>query len=156
MQAYFHIKHVYWEEYFVNIAKLSDCSIIKTGKLNSTDADPFGIYPFFTCDPQTLKINSFAFDEEAVLLAGNNAIGKFNIKYYVGKFNAYQRTYIIKSSSQNLSTKYLYYYLSTILPQFTALSSGSATKFLTKTILDSVNVVIPSIKHQQHIVDTKC
>ena len=140
----------------MNIIKLKDCANLKTGKLNSNAAVIGGKYPFFTCDPETTKIDNYAFDEEAILLAGNNASGKFNIKYYVGKFNAYQRTYIISSSIATLQTKYLYYYLSTKLPEFTTLSSGSATKFLTKTILDDVDVLLPSLSEQSHIVDTKC
>ena len=35
------------------------------------------------------------FDQEALLLAGNNAAGKYDVKYYKGKFNAYQRTYVL-------------------------------------------------------------
>ncbi|MBO5009180.1 MAG: restriction endonuclease subunit S [Clostridia bacterium] len=135
--------------------KLKDCANIKTGKLNSNAAVKDGAYPFFTCDPETSKIDYFSFDEEAILLAGNNASGKFNIKYYVGKFNAYQRTYIINSSTNVLKTKYLYYYLSTKLPQFTTLSSGSATKFLTKAILDNCDVAVPPLAEQSHIVDIR-
>lgn len=135
---------------------LRECSHIKTGKLNSNAAVSNGEYPFFTCDPETHQIDYYSFDEEAILLAGNNASGKFNIKYYLGKFNAYQRTYIINSSIDNLSTKFLYYYLSTKLFQFAKLSSGSATKFLTKATLDEFPVWVPSIQEQCHIVDTKC
>ena len=133
--------------------KLKDCANIKTGKLNSNAAVIGGMYPFFTCDPETSQIDYFSFDEEAILLAGNNASGKFNIKYYVGKFNAYQRTYIINSSTDTLKTKYLYYFLSTKLPQFTTLSSGSATKFLTKALLDNCDIEVPSLDEQSHIVD---
>lgn len=35
-----------------------------------------GTYPFFTCSKEALKIDTFAFDQEALLLAGNNAAGK--------------------------------------------------------------------------------
>ena len=89
--------------------KLHQIANYKTGKLNSNAATEKGIYPFFTCSPQTLKIDNYAFDEEALLLAGNNANGIFSIKYFKGKFNAYQRTYII---STNESYKFLYYALS--------------------------------------------
>lgn len=136
--------------------KLKDCSQIKTGKLNSNAAIVDGAYPFFTCDPETSRIDYYSFDEEAILLAGNNANGRFNIKYYCGKFNAYQRTYIINSSRTELSTKYLYYYLSTKLSHFTSISTGSATKFLTKAILDNIEIPILSFEEQRHIVDTKC
>ena len=59
------------------ISKLQDITLIKTGKLDSNAAVPNGIYPFFTCDPNTLRINTWAYDTEAVLLAGNNASGNY-------------------------------------------------------------------------------
>ncbi len=68
---------------------LQNIATFKTGKLNSNAAEIEGIYPFFTCSPETYKINSFAFDCEAAILAGNNANGIFCLKYYKGKFNAY-------------------------------------------------------------------
>lgn len=74
-----------WKEY-----KLGEIAIFKTGKLNSNAAVKNGKYPFFTCSPITLAINEYAYDQEAILLAGNNAEGNFSIKKYSGKFNAYQ------------------------------------------------------------------
>lgn len=55
---------------------------IKTGKLNSNDAVENGKYPFFTCAPNPLKINTYAYDQRAILLAGNNAEGNFHINYH--------------------------------------------------------------------------
>ncbi len=40
----------------------------KTGKLNSNQANDKGKYPFFTCSPDPLRINKYAFDQDAVLL----------------------------------------------------------------------------------------
>ena len=59
---------------------LGDAAAITTGKLDSNAAVSGGRYPFFTCSPETLKINEYAFDCEAVLLAGNNASGVFAVK----------------------------------------------------------------------------
>lgn len=117
----------------------------KTGRLNSNAAEENGIYPFFTCSPETFKINNFAFDQDAVILAGNNANGKFPLKRYKGKFNAYQRTYVMKSiNDQIINNDYLYYYLSYKLNYLKNLSVGSATKFLTKTILDDLVINYPT------------
>ena len=94
------------------IAKLGKIAIIRTGKLDSNAAVIGGRYPFFTCDPNTLSIDVWAYDTEAVLLAGNNASGNYTAKYYKGKFNAYQRTYIIESANEEeLNIRYLYYAL---------------------------------------------
>ena len=64
--------------------KLGEIANIKTGKLDSNAAVTNGLYPFFTCDPNTLRINEWAYDTEAVLLAGNNASGNYTAKYYIG------------------------------------------------------------------------
>ena len=69
--------------------------ITKTGKLESNARVEGGRYPFFTCAKEIFSIDNYAFDQEALLLAGNNAAGKYDVKYYKGKFNAYQRTYVL-------------------------------------------------------------
>lgn len=136
------------------IAKLGKIAIIKTGKLDSNAAVIGGRYPFFTCDPNTLSIDVWAYDTEAVLLAGNNASGNYTAKYYKGKFNAYQRTYIIESANEEeLNIRYLCYALNQQLRLLKTLSSGSTTKFLTVRMLDNLDIPLPSINIQTEIVN---
>ena len=118
-----------WKEY-----KLGEIAEFRTGKLNSNAAVGNGKYPFFTCAPETYYIDDYAFDQKAILLAGNNAEGNFNIKYYEGKFNAYQRTYVINPINNDVDIHYLYYALQLCLQSFKALSQGTSTKFLTAKI----------------------
>ena len=59
-----------------------DAFDFKTGKLNSNDAKDDGLYPFFTCSSETFKTDTFSFDCEALLLAGNNASAIYPFKYY--------------------------------------------------------------------------
>ena len=73
--------------------KLGDLTKIKTGKLDANASSEDGQYPFFTCSREPLKISNYSYDCECVLVAGN---GDLNVKYYNGKFDAYQRTYIIE------------------------------------------------------------
>ena len=82
--------------------KLSEVASLRTGKLDSNAAVANGEYPFFTCAQETYRIDNYAFDTEAVLLGGNNAEGIFPLKYYNGKFNAYQRTYVIESRDKSI------------------------------------------------------
>lgn len=134
--------------------KLRDISVIKTGKLDSNAAVENGAYPFFTCDPQTLRINKWAYDTEAVLLAGNNASGNYTAKYYRGKFNAYQRTYIIEAAdSERLSVRFLCYAINQQLRLLKAMSSGSTTKFLTIRMLHNLDIPCPEIELQDRIVN---
>ena len=132
--------------------RLGDIANFKTGKLNSNAAELNGIYPFFTCSPETLRINSFAYDQKAILLAGNNANGDFCIKYYEGKFNAYQRTYIISTESNSTCyLKYLFYSLKVSLNNFKHISQGTATKFLTLPILKNFTIPYPPVNIQEKI-----
>ena len=136
------------------IAKLGKIAIIKTGKLDSNAAVIGGRYPFFTCDPNTLSIDVWAYDTEAVLLAGNNASENYTAKYYKGKFNAYQRTYIIESANEEeLNIRYLCYALNQQLRLLKTMSSGSTTKFLTVRMLDNLDIPLPSINIQTEIVN---
>ena len=136
------------------IAKLGKIAIIRTGKLDSNAAVIGGRYPFFTCDPNTLSIDVGAYDTEAVLLAGNNASGNYTAKYYKGKFNAYQRTYIIESANEEeLNIRYLYYALNQQLRLLKTMSSGSTTKFLTIRMLDNLDIPLIGINIQTQIVN---
>ena len=118
---------------------------IVTGKLNSEDAVENGMYPFFTCSQETYRTNSYAFDQEAVLLAGNNASAIYPLKIYKGKFNAYQRTYVISSLHQTVSNKHLYYAIKDKLEEFKGSSQGTTTKFLTIKILYEIPIIIPNV-----------
>jgi len=133
-------------------AKLKDISIIRTGKLDSNAAVEDGKYPFFTCDPTTLRIDNWAYDTEAVLLAGNNASGNYTAKYFNGKFNAYQRTYIIESADkERVNTRFLCYALNEQLQLLKTMSSGSTTKFLTIRMLHNLGIPFPCIEKQTKI-----
>ena len=89
--------------------KLGDLTKIKTGKLDANASSSDGEYPFFTCSREPLRIASYSYDCECVLVAGN---GDLNVKYYNGKFDAYQRTYIIEENGEGkLFMPYLYFRL---------------------------------------------
>ncbi|CAK1759639.1 restriction endonuclease subunit S [Vibrio crassostreae] len=130
--------------------QLKDIVQFKTGKLDSNAAEDGGQYPFFTCSPTTLEINTHAFDTEAVLLAGNNANGVFAVKYYKGKFNAYQRTYVITPLDESVvCVKWLYFRIKHVTSELQKMSVGTATKFLTKKILDAYEIELPPIEVQE-------
>ncbi|MCR5765127.1 MAG: restriction endonuclease subunit S [Treponema sp.] len=129
-----------------SISSLGKECNITTGKLNSEDATIDGEYPFFTCSQETYKTNTFAFDQEAVLLAGNNASAIYPLKIYKGKFNAYQRTYVISSNNHLISNYQIYFDLKNKLEEFKGVSFGTTTKFLTMTILNPIEIHIFSEK----------
>ena len=128
---------------------------ITTGKLNANAEIPNGKYPFFTCAPNPLRIDTFAFDDDVILLAGNNAQGNFHIQRFKGKFNAYQRTYVI-TAKDGYDIDYIKYSLELSLQHLKRLAQGSQTKFLTMQILDSFQVInIPQVD-QRNLVGSIC
>lgn len=117
----------------------------RTGKLNSNAAVDDGKYTFFTCAPKPLKTNTYSFDQDAILLAGNNANGVFHMNRFTGKFDAYQRTYVIHSKRQDvINNEFIYYALKLQLGDLQSRSLGSATKFLTMKILNKLEFKVPA------------
>ena len=130
------------------ILKWNDVFITKTGKLDSNAAVVDGKYPFFTCAKEVLSIDTYAFDQEALLLAGNNAAGKYDVKYYEGRFNAYQRTYVL-SLKGNWSYKLFKFQLEEKLDYLQQQSLGGLTKYLTLKILGELSFLLPPMEDQK-------
>ena len=134
-------------------ASLGDLVKIRTGKLDANAAVEGGRYPFFTCSREIYAIDDYAFDCEAILLAGNNAVGDFNVKHYKGKFNAYQRTYVITvNEKQRVLYRFLYFQMLKSLKKFKAQSVGVGTKFLKLGMIKEMEIALPSLAEQQRTV----
>ena len=129
--------------------KLGDICQITTGKLDANAQVDNGIYPFFTCAEQPFKIDSFAFDTEALVISGNGAnLGYIN--YYNGKFNAYQRTYVLDIFSENI--QYVKWALKVLLPKRIAIEkSSSNTPYIVLSTLSDLRLPIPNKSNQCHI-----
>ena len=88
--------------------KIGNICNITTGKLDSNQFVLGGKYPFYTCAPSPLTIDSYSFDDSVILIAGNNAAGNFHINRFDGKFDAYQRTYIL-TAKPDFDLDYIFY-----------------------------------------------
>ena len=129
------------------VLKWNDVFNTTTGKLDSNAAVEDGEYPFFTCSKEALRIDKFAYDQKALLLAGNNAAGKYDVKYYKGKFNAYQRTYVL-GLKEDWSYQLFRYQLEDKLVYLQQQSLGGLTKYLTMKILGELDFIIPPMEKQ--------
>jgi len=128
-------------------AKLGDLTKIRTGKLDANAASENGEYPFFTCSKEPLRISTYSYDCECVLVAGN---GDLNTKYYNGKFDAYQRTYIIESNSDGrLHLPYLYYFMTRYIQDLRRLSIGGVIKYIKLGNLTDAEISLPDIEEQK-------
>ena len=128
------------------------CNFISTGKLNANAMDENGIYPFFTCNEKPYKINNYAFDMEAILISGNGSqVGHLN--YFKGKFNAYQRTYVIGEFDNNTLVMYLYHYLNFKLRDYITINSKKGSvPYITLPMLEKFEIPIPPLSVQTEIV----
>lgn len=114
---------------------------IVTGKEDANFSSQKGKYNFFTCSSNTLKCDKYAFNASSILIAGN---GDFNVKHYTGKFNAYQRTYVLMPDPEY----YALLYLASLyqINSFKSAASGSIVKFITKGDIENIPVFIPDNK----------
>ncbi len=124
-----------WEP--VSVGKIVD---IKTGKEDANYATERGKYHFFTCGESALRCDDFVFEGKAVLLAGN---GSFSVKRYEGKFNAYQRTYVLIPKQDELYAP-LYFAVNDKVKTLTSGSRGSIVKFITKGDIEDIYLPLPT------------
>lgn len=141
---------------FVNqkwpIVKLGTLCSIKTGKKDVNQGNPNGKYPFFTCAKEATGSDEFSFDTEAILIAGNGDVGA--VKYYNGKFEAYQRTYVLAEFSKKASPLFLYYFLnSTLKPVVSAQKLGNTMPYIKMGMLSDFGIPLPPIEVQKEIVE---
>ena len=120
---------------------LGSLARIRTGKLDANAADEDGAYPFFTCAVKSLRINTAAFDCKATLVAGN---GDLNVKYYEGKFNAYQRTYVIESLNESLLVpRFLFAFLDLYVAELRKQAIGGVIKYIKLPYLANALIQVP-------------
>lgn len=130
--------------------RLGDLTRIKTGKLDANASSSDGEYPFFTCSKEPLKIATYSYDCECVLVAGN---GDLNVKYYNGKFDAYQRTYIIEGNDDGkLYIPYLYFFMEKYVEELRKLSIGGVIKYIKLGNLTDAMIELPDMEKQKFIV----
>lgn len=132
--------------------KLGEISDIGTGSNNREDACDNGKYPFYVRSKDVLKINSYLYDEEAILIPGEGGIGEI-FHYVNGKYGLHQRTYRVHPVSREVAGRYLYYYLFENFGAYIEQKSYKSTAAsIRKPMLISFPVALPSLSEQQRIV----
>lgn len=117
------------------------CHSFKTGKLDANAMVEGGEFPFFTCAKKVYQIDNYAFDLEALLISGNGANVGY-IHYYHGKFNAYQRTYVLSNFSAEIF--YIQYFLQQELSKRIDIEMRAGnTPYITMDTLTDMPIKIP-------------
>ena len=134
-----------------SIKYLGELCSITTGKLDANAMVENGKYPFFTCAEDTFRIDEYAFDTEALLISGNGANLGY-IHYYNGKFNAYQRTYVLDKFA--IDVMYIKYYLETFLnKRINQEVNVGNTPYIVLSTLTKMKIKIPDISQQRNIIN---
>lgn len=119
----------------------------KTGKLDANAMVKKGLYRFYTCAKEFYYINKYAFDTEALLISGNGNVGY--IHYYKGKFNAYQRTYVLSDFKENII--YIKYFLENNLSNRIEIEKNIGnTPYIVLGALTEMNIMFPCDPKEQH------
>ena len=131
--------------------QLGEMCRIRTGKLNANAMKEDGEYPFFTCDEKPYRIDKYAFDTSAILISGNGSqVGHLNI--YDGKFNAYQRTYVL-DDFKDIEKKFLYHFMGAYLKPYILVNAKmGSVPYITLPMLQNFKVPVPPLEVQREIV----
>jgi type I restriction enzyme, S subunit len=133
-----------------NAQSLGDLCRIKTGKKDVNQGNPNGAYPFFTCATSHTFSDTYSFDTEALLIAGNGDVGQ--VSYYKGKFEAYQRTYVL-SDFVGVLPRFLYLILDGKLKDTVSKQKlGNTMPYIKMGMLTEFSVPVPPLSEQQRIV----
>ncbi len=93
-------------------ARIDELARITTGSRNTEDQVEDGSYPFFVRSPKVERINTYSYNDEAVLTVGDG-VGTGRVFHYItGKFDAHQRVYCIHQFSDRLDGRYFFYQFS--------------------------------------------
>ena len=132
-------------------ARLGEVVEIYTGKRDANFGSSEGEYDFFTCSNQPIKCSSYSYDGEFLIMPGNGAnIGM--VIHYKGKFEAYQRTYLLENRF-GIFMDYLEWHLKANWKQYNADKMyGSAIPYIKLGNLTNYLVAIPPLSEQKRIV----
>jgi type I restriction enzyme S subunit len=134
----------------VDTQPVGNLCVIRTGKKDVNQGNPKGEYPFFTCSRNHTYSDTYSFDGEALLIAGNGVVGL--VQHFNGKFEAYQRTYVLMDF-KGVDLHFLRHYLRAFLVQHLSnLQQDGTIPYIKLGMLKDFQIPIPPIEIQREIV----
>lgn len=136
-----------------NLDLIDNLAQITTGGRNTQDRLDDGLYPFFVRSQVVERIDTYSYDGEAVLTAGDG-VGTGKVFHYIkGKFDAHQRVYRISEFSPRINGYFFYLYFSTHfygrIVQMTAKSSVDSVR---REMIAEMLVPVPPTKAEQDAI----
>ncbi|EPZ95320.1 restriction endonuclease subunit S [Helicobacter pylori] len=124
------------------VKTLGELTQLKVGNKNANHSSNQGKYPFFTCSNNPLRCETYQFEGKHIIISGN---GNFYVTHYDGKFDAYQRTYVVNPNNQNHYVL-IYLFVKSYTNYLKLQSHGSIIKFITKSDIENIKIVLPNLK----------
>jgi type I restriction enzyme S subunit len=132
-----------------DIESLGNTTVITTGRKDVNEGNPLGEYPFYTCSRVHTFSDSYSFNTEAILIAGNGEVG--NLHYHKGKFEAYQRTYVVHKFT--LPARYIWHQLDYRLAASLGLGKiGTSIPYIKKENLTELYFPTPKNEPEQQAI----
>ncbi len=126
--------------------RLGDICEITTGSLDANEMVHYGKYRFYTCAKEYYFIDKYAFDTEAILISRNGAYVGY-VHYYKGKFNAYQRTYVLDNFSEHII--FVKYFLTMFLQSHIQTNRNEGnTPYIVMATLKDFEILLPPLNEQ--------
>ncbi|GAA7123896.1 restriction endonuclease subunit S [Helicobacter pylori] len=124
------------------VKTLGELTQLKVGNKNANHSSSQGEYPFFTCSNNPLRCETYQFEGKHIIISGN---GNFYVTHYDGKFDAYQRTYVVNPNNPNHYVL-IYLFVKSYTNYLKLQSRGSIIKFITKSDIENIKIVLPNLK----------
>ncbi|HAS3594226.1 TPA: restriction endonuclease subunit S [Vibrio cholerae] len=135
-----------WDE----VPLLSVCEV-STGKYDANHGVVNGSYQFYTCAEKPIRSNTYSFEGSSIILPGNGAnVGL--VLYFDGKFEAYQRTYVLNNFRRDVDSKYVYHHLNRYWKLRNEKAQyGSATNYIRMQNFKDYTIPLPPLDEQKRI-----
>jgi type I restriction enzyme S subunit len=133
---------------------LGDIALIKTGNKDTQDRVRGGQYPFFVRSNTVERINSYSFDGEAILTAGDG-VGVGKVFHYLNeKFDYHQRVYNIHNFNKNVVGKFIYcYFADRFYRRVSRLSAKNSVDSVRMDMISKMIIPLPCYQEQQKIAN---
>ena len=135
-----------------NVARIGDIASIRTGAKNTQDKQADGEYPFFVRSQEIERINSYSYDGEAVLSAGDG-VGTGKVFHYInGRFDVHQRVYRIADFCDAVDGRYFFYQFSTrFYNRIMSMTAKSSVDSVRLDMISDMRIPMPTPREQRAI-----
>ena len=137
-----------------NVARIGDLASVKTGAKNTQDKQADGEYPFFVRSQEIERINSYSYDGEAVLTAGDG-VGTGKVFHYIsGRFDVHQRVYRIADFCDAVDGRYFFYQFSTrFYNRIMSMTAKSSVDSVRLDMISDMRIPMPTPREQRAIAN---